>query len=131
MRFTEEITGPELYTPSSDGMVTSRSDETAGDNYPGPPGQTASSEALPPIEAPMHDPPGWPYGWLPILGSSLLFSLAHFGYGTDPVPIFVLALILGYVYRRTHRIVPCIVMHALFNLVTMLTLWWILKVRFG
>ena len=66
---------------------------------------------------------GLPYGWLPILISSVLFALAHFGYGPDPVPLFVLALILGYVYQRTHRIVPCMVTHALFNLVTMLALW--------
>ena len=66
---------------------------------------------------------GLPYGWLPILISSVLFALAHFGYGPDPVPLFVLALILGYVYQRTHRIIPCMMTHALFNLVTMLTLW--------
>ena len=32
-------------------------------------------------------------------------------------------LLLGYVYQRTHRIVPSIVAHGLFNLLTMLTLW--------
>jgi membrane protease YdiL (CAAX protease family) len=66
---------------------------------------------------------GLPYGWLPILVSSVLFALAHFGYGPEPVPLFVLALILGYVYQRTHCIIPCIVTHALFNLVTVITLW--------
>ena len=66
---------------------------------------------------------GLPYGWLPILISSLLFALAHFGYGPEPVPLFALALILGYVYQRTHRIIPGIVAHALFNLVTVATLW--------
>lgn len=66
---------------------------------------------------------GWPYGWLPILASSLLFALAHFGYGPEPVPLFFLALVLGYLYQRTHRIVPCIVAHAVFNLFTMVVLW--------
>ena len=56
-----------------------------------------------------------PYGWLPIGVSSLLFALAHVGYGPDPVPLFSLALILGYVYQRTHRIVPSMVTHASFN----------------
>ena len=65
----------------------------------------------------------WPYGWPPILISSLLFAIAHSGYGPDPIAIFVLAIILGYVYRRTHRIVPCMVAHALFNSVAMLILW--------
>jgi membrane protease YdiL (CAAX protease family) len=63
-----------------------------------------------------------PYGFFPILVSSALFAAAHYGYGPEPVPIFFLAIILGYVYQRTHRIIPCIVAHALFNLVTMITL---------
>ncbi len=67
---------------------------------------------------------GWPYGWLPIAVSSLLFGLAHFGYGPEPIPLFFLGLILGYLYQRTHRIVPCIVAHALFNLFTVIVLWW-------
>jgi membrane protease YdiL (CAAX protease family) len=66
---------------------------------------------------------GLPYGWLPILTSSFLFGLAHFGYGPEPVPLFVLAIFLGYLYQRTHRILPCIVAHALFNLFTMILLW--------
>jgi len=66
---------------------------------------------------------GLPFGWAPILTSSLLFAMAHAGYGPDPVAIFLLALILGYVYQRTHRIVPCMVAHALFNSVAMIILW--------
>lgn len=66
---------------------------------------------------------GLPHGWFPIILSAALFAAAHFGYGPEPVPIFFLALILGYVYQRTHRIVPTIVAHSLFNLVTMISLW--------
>ena len=66
---------------------------------------------------------GLPYGWLPIAISSLLFALAHIGYGPEPVPLFLLALILGYVYQRTHRIVPCMVTHALFNGTSLVALW--------
>jgi membrane protease YdiL (CAAX protease family) len=65
---------------------------------------------------------GLPHGWLPIGISSLLFALAHFGHGTDPVPLFLLALMLGYTYQRTHHIVPCIVTHMLFNLVSLIAL---------
>jgi membrane protease YdiL (CAAX protease family) len=60
---------------------------------------------------------------LPIVLSSALFALAHVGHGPDPIPLFFLALILGYIYQRTHRIVPCIVAHMLFNSLAMLVLW--------
>jgi membrane protease YdiL (CAAX protease family) len=69
---------------------------------------------------------GLRYGWTPILLSSLLFALAHYGYGPEPIPLFVLALILGYCYQRTHRIVPCIVAHGMFNLLSMIALWRVL-----
>lgn len=67
---------------------------------------------------------GLPFGLMPIAASSLLFGLAHFGYGPEPIPLFLLALSLGYVYFRTHRIVPSIVAHAIFNSFAMLQLWW-------
>jgi hypothetical protein len=38
----------------------------------------------------------------------------------DPVPIFLLALALGTLYYRTHRIVPSIVLHTAFNAVGVL-----------
>ncbi len=67
---------------------------------------------------------GFPFSWIPIAISSLLFGLAHLGYGPEPVPLFFLALVLGHLYYRTHRIVPSIVAHALFNLFAMVQLWW-------
>lgn len=45
--------------------------------------------------------------------SSALFSLAH-GW-PDLVPLFALALILGYVFHRTRSYVAVVVMHLLFN----------------
>lgn len=59
---------------------------------------------------------------VPILISSLLFAGAHFGQGAAPIGLFFLALGLGYVYQRTHRIVPCIVVHVLVNLTAVLQL---------
>jgi membrane protease YdiL (CAAX protease family) len=78
---------------------------------------------LVPIEPPQVGIGGLPYGWLPIGASSLLFALAHVGYGPDPIPLFLLALIMGYVYQRTHRIVPSMVTHALFNGMSLFALW--------
>lgn len=70
---------------------------------------------------------GWlgylPHGWLPIMISSVLFGLAHMGHGIAPIPLVLLGVVLGYVYQRTHRIVPCIVIHMLFNAFSMLLLW--------
>jgi membrane protease YdiL (CAAX protease family) len=63
--------------------------------------------------------------WTPILISSALFAAAHFGfaYGYSPVPLFLLAIILGYIYQRTHRILPCIIAHMTFNSITILLMW--------
>jgi membrane protease YdiL (CAAX protease family) len=49
------------------------------------------------------------------------------GHGPDPIPLFVLALILGYMYQRTHRIVPSIVTHLLFNLTSLVMLWMVIR----
>lgn len=53
--------------------------------------------------------------WTPTIFSSVLFALAHLGNGPDPIPIFFLALGLGYLYRQTHRLLPGIVVHLLLN----------------
>lgn len=76
-----------------------------------------------PLEPPATGVGGLPYGWFPIGVSSLLFALAHVGYGPDPIPLFLLAVILGYIYQRTHRIVPSMVTHALFNGMSLFALW--------
>jgi membrane protease YdiL (CAAX protease family) len=77
------------------------------------------SEPMPPRKGVF----GLSYGWFPILVSAAVFGLVHYGYGPEPVPIFLLGLVLGYIYQRTHRILPSIVAHALFNLFTMFILW--------
>lgn len=88
----------------------------------------SADQAADPPEPPRFGIGGLPYGWAPIILSSLLFAAAHYGYGPEPVPLFVLALFLGYCYQRTHRILPCIVAHALFNLTSMIVLWRIVLV---
>ena len=75
-------------------------------------------------DLPQNGPlPDLPYGWAPILASGLLFGLAHFGHGADPVPLFVFGIVLGYLYQRTHRLVPCITAHMLFNSFSLAVAW--------
>jgi membrane protease YdiL (CAAX protease family) len=53
--------------------------------------------------------------YLPILASAILFAAMHMAHGPDWLPLFFLALGLGYLYRQTHRLLPCIVVHFLLN----------------
>ena len=57
-----------------------------------------------------------------IFFSAAIFALLHWGHGPDPVPLFFLAVGLGYLYSCTHRIVPCIVVHFLVNSLSMIAL---------
>jgi len=54
--------------------------------------------------------------------SSLLFTLAHANYGLPFMLISVLtiSLLIGRAYERTHRLVPCIVAHGIFDAVQLL-----------
>lgn len=52
---------------------------------------------------------------LAILISSLIFAALHLGHGAAPVPLFFLALALGYLYQRTHRLLPCVTVHFCLN----------------
>jgi membrane protease YdiL (CAAX protease family) len=62
--------------------------------------------------------PSWPA----IAISAALFAALHVSHGPDPIPLFVLALGLGYLYQRTHRILPGIIVHFLLNSVTLAAL---------
>jgi membrane protease YdiL (CAAX protease family) len=70
--------------------------------------------------------PALPTGMVPILISSLLFAAVHAGQWPAPVPLFFLALVLGYLYHQTHRLLPSLVVHALLNGCTFLNLWWMI-----
>lgn len=54
---------------------------------------------------------------LGILGSSALFSLSHITYGSvvEVAGVFLVGIILGYVFRRSGSIAPCILSHMLYN----------------
>jgi membrane protease YdiL (CAAX protease family) len=66
--------------------------------------------------------PGLSHGWAPILISSFLFALAHLGNGPSPIPLFAMAMFLGYAYQRTHRILPSIIAHVVLNLTSVTVL---------
>jgi len=58
-----------------------------------------------------------------ILASSALFASMHISQGAAPIPLFVLAVGLGYVYARTGRVLPCIVVHVMLNACSLAMLW--------
>lgn len=115
----------EQQPPGDDGAPSEESDDI------GPrlaPGSELYEDPVEPEEMPLRVPgepgvlPGLAHGWAPILASSLVFALAHLGSGPSPIPLFVFAMFLGYVYQRTHRIVPAIVAHVVFNLISVTVL---------
>jgi len=61
------------------------------------------------------DPPSPAAEAMAIVACSTLFAVMHISHGPAPIPLFVLALGLGYLYARTGRVLPCIVVHVLLN----------------
>ncbi len=64
-----------------------------------------------------------PAAWLPIAISTLIFALLHYTHGPDWVPLLLLAAGMGYLYQRTHRLVPSLIVHASLNSLSMFGLW--------
>ncbi len=55
--------------------------------------------------------------WLAILLASVFFAVVH---PLNTIPsIFVLSLALGFLYERTGRLTPCILLHCIFNSVSL------------
>jgi membrane protease YdiL (CAAX protease family) len=54
--------------------------------------------------------PQWPI-WV----TSAIFALLHSGQGAAPAPLFVFSVMLGYLYRKTDRLLPVIAMHMFLN----------------
>lgn len=61
--------------------------------------------------------------WLPIYLSSIIFALMHFSHGLAWIPLTILAFGLGYIYQRTHRILPSITVHFCLNGLSMAAFW--------
>ena len=91
----------------------------AGDNpYAAPAAPLVAVGAPASLDTFVPKPACWP-----ILLSSVLFAMMHFGQGLAPVSLFFLALVLGYLYQRTHRLWPSLVVHVLLNAGSILVLW--------
>lgn len=61
--------------------------------------------------------------WLPIGITSTIFALLHYSHGPDWIPLLLLAAGMGYLYQRTHRLLPSLVVHSLLNAMSMWGLW--------
>jgi membrane protease YdiL (CAAX protease family) len=61
--------------------------------------------------------------WLAIVLTSLVFAYVHASQWPAPIPLFVLALVIGKVYERTGSLIAAIFMHATFNGLSMLLLF--------
>lgn len=60
--------------------------------------------------------------WWPVVLTSTGFALLHLGHGAAPVALLFFSLVLGWLYQRHHRLLPCITLHAALNGTSMLML---------
>ncbi|HAC91019.1 MAG TPA: hypothetical protein DCF63_10380 [Planctomycetaceae bacterium] len=60
--------------------------------------------------------------WWPAVMTGILFGMAHISYGMSFIPLSFLGILLGFVYRQTHSIWPCILIHMMLNTLSMLML---------
>lgn len=75
-----------------------------------------------------RQPPPFFWRTMPSIISAAFFAWMHASHGPDPIPLFVLALGLGYLYQSTHRLLPCVALHMALNGTTMWFVWLGLKV---
>lgn len=61
-----------------------------------------------------------PTAWWPMLVVSGVFAMMHFGQGAAPIPLFLLSVGLGYLYRKTGNITAPMVVHMVLNGLTLL-----------
>lgn len=110
-----EPTATELPMPKTDTLPL------ADDLHP----ETQKPYAPPPVDETATAPPRGFSGrvlWMPIVITSVVFAALHASAWPAPVPLFFLAMGLGYVYQRTHRLGPSVVMHATVNAISVLLL---------
>lgn len=99
--------------------------------YSPAPSTAASPDAEPlPVETEGSLPPaaqfrvaGVRWDRAAIVFSSAIFALMHLGHGAAPIPLFFLALALGYLYQRTGRLLPSITVHLCLNAFSLAALY--------
>lgn len=69
-------------------------------------------------------PPMWPS-----VVTGVLFGLAHFEYGLSFVPLSIMGIFLGLIYRQTHSIWPCVIIHMMLNSFSMMMLGLIILLK--
>ena len=132
-RVTADVNSQQEPSPlSSDTAVAPATEEGDSDlrlpSMPGLPrgealldsGNPYSPPTLEPEIARLHSSSQARVPFWPVLVSSALFALVHYSHGPAPIPLFVFALGLGYLYQRTHRLLPCIVLHFSLNACSLL-----------
>lgn len=111
---------------TSETTITSETAESPSNPYAPPvplatvvsddvtPDSVSAADASPPLAV---APPIWP-----VFVSGTLFGLAHLGYGLSFVPLILLGIILGFLYRATHSIWPSVVVHFILNFISIISL---------
>jgi len=113
------VHGGALERPSGSATVTGDTGSMGAWMEPLPGSSLITSEAglRVSVQTRVAPPPRWP-----LIATSLLFAGLHGTHGPDPIPLFVFAMGLGYLYERTHRILPSLVLHATLNSTSVLVL---------
>lgn len=62
-------------------------------------------------------PPLWP-----AIVTGILFGFAHYGYGLSYIPLSLLGIVLGLLYRATNSIWPSLIVHFVLNSLSMIAL---------
>lgn len=104
-----EMVVAELVTPAQDIAVS----DTENIN----PYQSPQNPAIYPTNDP--DRAQQKSAYWPIFASALCFALVHLGQGLAPIPLFILAVGLGYLFRQTGSLIACITVHFLLNFYSM------------
>ncbi len=69
-------------------------------------------------------PPFWPS-----IIAGVLFGVMHYGYGVSFIPLSFLGIFLGWIYRQTHSIWPCILIHMMLNSFSMMMLGLVIQMK--